>query len=274
MLKKFSLPVDHVGILAGDIAKCSSVFFRLGFTADAGRVSFEGIPVESRPKVARFIFDNAYFECATANPDEYPCVKEGHFAHELVLTTLSAQKVAADAAKYGQTVGDIVHAKRDADHGELKGTAMFEFVLVRDTPLRDTMFGLVEHKTRELIMQDSKYAHQNGTKRLGEIVITCDDPAILDWMERNMPKIHALVGPSDTELLDIWVMSAAEASEKVGVALPAGKVDYSVFTFEAADLEAVRGVLQAGGFAFAQKDERLVVDLTRELGKAIVFKQL
>lgn len=175
------LPLDHVGILGGDIAVMVNAYRDLGFHVteperlDAGAGVHQG-----RQYSAHVMFENTYIELTAVEdcqPDHHlaPYLSLPGGVRILILHSESAEKEREAIQSTGLPASALFTAERPLTYGD-RSTARFRWFALEPQPLNQLLIGWVQHLTRDAVFR-CEGAHSNtATDIAGLQFSACDFP--------------------------------------------------------------------------------------------------
>ncbi len=173
--------LDHVGVVARDLARLIDTYRRLGFALTEPRELLRvdpGTGAASRTGQwsCHAVFHRGYLEL-TALLVEDPAHHLTSLLAEgegLRIVVHASESLAADRERLlaeGHAVGPLARASRPIEYGSRRGEAQFEWFRV-DPPGAEAARGLtayVHHLTPELVFQPEVMTHPNGALALLEV---------------------------------------------------------------------------------------------------------
>lgn len=220
MRKIIPVKIDHVGMFS-NLFHPANVMFRLGFSGEGGCTSMP-LDIEGQaPRCMRFVLDNCYLEFAiNRDPKKYGGATHGINYFEFASTDI--RKTRENAVNQGFETTDLVFADRYADHGEKKGTAIFECVALKDDVIPNIETEAVCHKTRELFYDNGRYLHANGITSASGIILCCDDQVRVDKMESDLAKFDLGLGDwgEGTAIRQLNICDRGVLLRELGISIP------------------------------------------------------
>lgn len=262
MRKVIPVKIDHVGMFSNRFHP-ADVIYKLGFSGEAGTTSMPLDENGQPPRVMRFVLDNCYLEFAiNRNPEKYGGATHGMNYFEFASTDIV--KTRDNAVAQGFQTTDLVFANRYADHGEKKGTAIFECVALKDDVIPNIETESVCHKTRELFYDNNRYIHVNCIERASAIVLCCDDPDRVDKTAEDLAKWDLGLGDwgEDTGIRELNFVDRATLLSELGVKAPEDDCrNTGGVVLETSDYAKTAGIMMASGVDVRETKHGLVVDL-------------
>ncbi|MFD2611173.1 VOC family protein [Paenibacillus gansuensis] len=173
-----NVPIDHVGIVGRNVVEMREALGRLGFYSPGVTSLALGDDSGRQPsRNSHFVFDAGYIELIASQGDDhlarYVSRREG--LHILAMASGNAQASREAFQRLSlQPAGTLV-STRPAVHGEVTGTASFEWFGFAEPSFPEGLVCVVEHLTPELIYQKERFQHPNGAFRLDEVILLVDD---------------------------------------------------------------------------------------------------
>ena len=158
------IPLDHIGILCGDLDATITSWRALGFEVtdpvdlDPGTGDAQG-----RQRSAHIAFQDHYLElsCVTdATPDHplYRWTLEPDAARILVFACENAEAKQAELKAQGFNVSPVREATRTSRHGE----ARFRWFALDEDSVPGTLTAWVQHLTPDRVFAPAGHRHPNG----------------------------------------------------------------------------------------------------------------
>lgn len=265
MRKIIPVKIDHVGMFSNRFHP-AEVMFKLGFSGEAGVTT---LPLDKNgqpPRVMRFVLDNCYLEFAiNHNPEKYGGAIHGMNYFEFASTDIIRTR--DNAVEQGFQVTDLVYANRYADHGEKKGTALFECVALKDDVIPNIETESVCHKTPELFYKNNRYIHSNCIERASGIVLCCDDPERVDRVAEDLAKFDLGLGDwgEGTAIREITFCDRATLRQELGIHAPEDDCrNTGGVILETSDYVKTAEIMLASGVTVRETKYGLVVDMVEE----------
>lgn len=221
MKKMIPVKIDHIGFFSNNFHP-ADVMFKLGFSGEAGCTSMPLDENGQPPRCMRFVLDNCYLEFAiNKNPQKYGGATHGISYFEFASTDIYKTRENAIAQGFDPT--DLVFANRYADHGEKKGTAVFECVALKDDVIPNIETESVCHKTRELFYNNNRYIHANRINRASGIILCCDDSKRVDKAAEDLAKFDKGLGDwgEGTAIRELYFCDRETLRRELGIEVPA-----------------------------------------------------
>jgi len=271
MKKEINVKIDHVGMFSNRFHP-ADVMFQLGFSGEGG---CKKMPLDENgqpPRCMRFVFDNCYLEFAiNRDPEKYGGAEHGINYFEFASTDIVVTR--DNAVAQGFTTTDLVHATREADHGEKKGTAVFECVALKDDVIPNIEVESVCHKTRELFYDNHRYLHDNGIDRVEGIILCNDDEDRVEKMIEDLDKFDRGLGDwgEGTAIRKIIVYDRDTLFKEYGICVPQDCRNTGGIIFEAPKGDLSLRTNQFGDSVRRTKDA-VVVDLVEQQNVFFVIR--
>lgn len=265
MRKIIPVKIDHVGIFSNKFHP-ADVMFQLGFSGEGGCTHMPLDENGQPPRCMRFVLDNCYLEFAiNRDPRKYGGAVHGMSYFEFASTDIVRTR--DNAAAQGFETTELVFANRYADHGEKKGTAVFECVALKDDVIPNIETESVCHKTRELFYNNNRYIHANGIERANGIVLCCDDEKRVDQIAADLAKFDRGLGDwgQGTAIRALNFCDRTTLLEELGVRAPEEDCrNTGGVVLETSDYDKTAACLKASGKTVRENKYGLVVDLVAE----------
>lgn len=265
MRKIIPVKIDHVGMFSNRFHPAEAIF-KLGFSGEAGVTA---LPLDENgqpPRVMRFVLDNCYLEFAiNRNPEKYGGATHGMNYFEFASTDIVRTR--DNAVEQGFQVTDLVFANRYADHGEKKGTAIFECVALKDDVIPNIETESVCHKTRELFYNNNRYIHANCIERASGIILCCDDAERVDRAAEGLAKFDLGLGDwgEGTAIRELNFCDRETLLRELGIQAPADDCrNTGGVVLETSDYARTAEVMLASGVTVRETKYGLVADLVNE----------
>ena len=215
------------------------------------------------PRCMRFVLDNCYLEFAI-NRDSSKYGGATHGINYFEFASTDIIKTRDNAINQGFVTTDLVHATRYADHGEGKGTAIFECVALKDDVIPNIEVESVCHKTRELFYNNNRYIHANGIDRASAVILCCDSEKRVEEMADNLEKFDKGLGDwgEGTAIREIVVFDGQTLLNEMGIKVPRDDVrNTGGVVLETSDWNKTATCMKKFGDAVKETKHGLVVDL-------------
>ena len=262
MRKIIPVKIDHVGMFSNKFHP-ANVMFRLGFSGEGGCTTMPLDENGQPPRCMRFVLDNCYLEFAiNHNPEKYGGATHGMNYFEFASTDIV--KTRDNAVAQGFKTTDLVFANRYADHGEKKGTAIFECVAVKDDIIPNIETESVCHKTRELFYDNNRYIHANGINRASGIILCNDDPARVDKIAADLAKFDLGLGDwgEGSAIRELNFLDHATLENELGIKAPTDDCrNTGGVILETPDYDKTAACMMNSGLNVREIKYGLVVDL-------------
>ncbi len=232
--------IDHVGIINNNFSICKSVFEKLGFCSGEITQLDTGLKGDTNAPVnLHYVFDNTYIECITTTGNDYLAnyLNSNAALHTVVLAT-------DNLAKTKQNLNDIVNvseimkASRDADHGAIKGKAIFLWMQINEEVICNTLLGVVEHQTPDLIYQKEKYLHENGTTKINALIVKYQNERFIHKLKEIDDGLE-LSDKFENKIDELKYQNEAEILKDYGVDVSKTKSPYCGIEFISQDLNKI-----------------------------------
>lgn len=237
------LTLDHVGIIARDLASAAERWQRLGFTlapqsrqrgAAPGQTGMQPWATANRCALLR----QGYVELIGAvDPAAYNpwtrFVERYEGIHILALRCANADAAYSALASGAPFLDPPIARERKLTYRGDERTMRFRNIFSRDADCPEGRYIVIEHQTPELLWQEELMTHENGAVALTEAVVVGDDAALAARV-RGLAAIPRLMG-------------AREFATRYGVTPPAP--GFAAITVAFADLERALRLFEARGFA-------------------------
>jgi hypothetical protein len=181
--------LDHVGMVATDMAPMLDAFRRLGFAPTEprpllGRDPETGETVPLGQSSAHLVFRSGYVELSavhSASPSHHlaPWLRAGPGLHILAFGTNDTGAAHARCADQGLAPLPLRQASREIAYGERHGEARFEWFMLPPAATPEALVCFVRQVTPELVFQPAVQRHGNGTSALAGVYLVCDEPDAL-----------------------------------------------------------------------------------------------
>lgn len=267
MKKEIPVKIDHVGIFSNNLHP-AEVMFKLGFSGEGGCTQLKLDEENQPPRCMRFVFDNCYLEFAiNRNPEKYGGAVHGINYFEFASTDIV--KTRDNAVAQGFTTTDLVHATRYADHGEKKGTAVFECVAVKEDVIPNIEVESVCHKTIDLFYDNNRYIHENGIHRVGGVILCCDGEERADKIAEDLEKFDKGLGDwgEGTAIRKIDFVDKETLQNELGIEAPEDFRNTGGIVLETLDWDKTAAYIKEFGSDVSDVKETqygLVIDLVKK----------
>ncbi len=266
--------IDHIGIISKDLSLSGDIFVKLGF-ATGGRATLDsGIEGETAPPTnMHFVFDNSYIECIKSNEGDYlrEYLQSDCALHTIVLSSKDIKNSHKKLAEGGYQVSDIMQAGREANHGELKGQATFDWVKIGNPAVKNTLLGIVEHKTKELIYQKTRFVHDNGAYLLNDIFILEGEGHKDDFI--NIENLLCDTADSEYTINNASILSKDECLLKFGVAVDEKRSSYVGLSFKVDEIKKIESIATKQNIPFKRCKDGLIFDFALEMNLFLLFTE-
>ena len=273
---KIDSKIDHLGLFSNKNPDTSKALFKLGFRAAGGCDHLIADKDGKLPANAHFVLDNGYMECVLEKPTgyrEYDITEGGLIYFEFACRDI--EEAYKNSEEKGLQSSDIVHAGRYADHGENKGEARFDCILLEKEIIENVLIGAVEHKTRGLFYKNNRYEHENGASRIEEVVLFSESPEYSDKVKKGVEGFQEGLGDYEKEegIRKLTFMSSEECKERFGLDTEKGKLNKAGLILKTEDMDKCLECVKASGYPFKEENGSIVVDLLDELNIFMVFEK-
>lgn len=279
MKKSFPLCLDHFSIVTDKRREASEALKSLGFvTSDT-----------QRNGSTHFIFDNTYMEVFYTQKDgelrwltnSIPAGNMPRIGSIRLSVKGTDAKPVHKALTEGHVdgVGDINPVfSQPVRYGDEGGNTGYQTIfIIGQEPFTDILFGATTHLNKEYIVKlPTKWRHVNGCKRITSMTFYCENQITWDSAEKNIPKIYsAMKGVSDTDycLGSVNIVDKTEYEQEFGVSYPqSGHFPGVAVTFAGGVFDYIEAQADEWGYHHFVKNEKLYVDMRRDLGLFLIFE--
>ena len=261
-LKSTETAIDHVGVVARDIAGLRAAYSRLGFVVSQATPLMQPGPdgkgdVSLGQVSAHVNFADSYLELTAvrhlgqgSHLDKWLARHEG--LHILALQSADAAASLRDLIGAGLVMPPLRAASRQASAGTLSGAAKFKWFELPESIAREGFVCVVEHITPELVFGND--AHPNGAWGLRTVF------AVVESMDEAFTRYQRLPGTKKKSFLvgrailmrdQQFVVVEPKGFNALfpGATAPTAPA-LGGFTLAVADIAVTRGVLEAAGVPF------------------------
>lgn len=172
------LPIDHIGIVVHDLAAEVAAWRAAGFLVSdpvplmgAGAA---GEPVPIGQSSAHVVFHNGYVELSSPVPGSgnhlEPYLAHGEGVRILVLAAGDAEAARQKLASAWPHMPEVRRASRSIIVGDEQGTARFRWFPLPEDIVPGALSAVVEHETRELVLDPRFVEHPNGWSRIASVI--------------------------------------------------------------------------------------------------------
>lgn len=273
---KISSKIDHLGLFSNKNPDTSRALFKLGFRAAGGCDRL--IPDErgKLPANAHFVLDNGYMECVLEKPSgykEYDITEGGLIYFEFACRDI--EEAYKNSLEKGFKSSDIVHAGRYADHGEKKGEARFDCILLETEIIENVLIGAVEHKTRDLFYKNNRYSHENGALRIEEVILFSESTEYSEKVKNGVEDFQEGLGDYEKEegIRNLTFMNTEECNERFGLDTVKGKLNKAGLILKTEDMDKCLECVKSSGHPYKEINDSIVVNLLDELNIFMVFEK-
>lgn len=263
---KYEIPVkiDHVGLFSNNFHP-ADVMFKLGFSGEGGCAKMPLDENGQPPRCMRFVMDNCYLEFAI-NRDSHKYGGAIHGTNYLEFASTDIVRTRDNAAAQGFMVSDLVHATRYADHGEKKGTAIFDCVAVKDDVIPNVEVESVCHATRELFYNNNRFIHANGINRVSNVLLCCDDEGRVKKIGEDLAKFDKGLGDwgEGTAIRTITFCDRKTLQKELGVVAPEDARNTVGVVLETPDYEKTSSYFRKFNGTVRENGYGILVDLVEK----------
>lgn len=276
MQKTIKVNIDHFGLM-NRTNENEEIFFRLGFTAEGGRKNPVLNERGEHPADAYFVFDNAYFGCTHSTvPDERLIIKyEKDGLSDLEFYSGNVHETNASMEEHNVPAIPVGYYSRYADHGKLKGAALF----VCTSPIAPLSIGLpygaVENRTRDLFYDNSRYVHDNQTHRLEEIILFCDSEEACNQTEQQIKVLQPDPTPATPSagIQKLTLLWADEARNQFGLIFPEINKHTAGIRILSTNPALICERARKAGFNVSQKGDDMIIDLLAQANLFLIINE-
>ncbi len=173
-----NLVVDHIGVVVHDLAAEVAAWRSAGFiVSDPVPLMAAGMGGEAVPlgqSSAHVVFRNGYVELSSPDPGSgnhlEPYLELGEGVRILVLATGEAEAARRVLLPRWPGLSDVRQASRTVRTGAREGLAIFHWFPLPQSLVPGVLSAVVEHRTRDLVLDPGLAAHPNGLSRIASIV--------------------------------------------------------------------------------------------------------
>lgn len=279
MDKIYKVGMDHCTIMNRVIKNSAEVFFPLGFVGDSNCREIRQEVRDAFVPSVRFVFDNAYVECAQFPPqveEFYHFLTSEAGMHMTTLLTDNAESFRNALIAQGKDIPEIVVTEREgADHGEKKGKAVFHLVEIPFCAIPDTHMAYMEHLTRELLYQPGRWQHPNTVCRFDQVVLCSADEALLDRIGHQTEGLTKLANGDRCPggMREFRMMDPASFKAAFGYEANEDRCIFSALVFAAEDMDACRACVEDSGLGWHERNGVIYVDAREKLSLVLCFQK-
>ncbi len=280
-----ALNLDHIGIVARDLAALENDYRRLGFHV-APRCELVGVEPDGTPRPlgqsnSHLVFADTYVELTAVHGDLSTHHLRDAIAryfgfHIVVFRTDDADRDNLMLKEKGITVDPVGQAGRAVQYPTAEGLAQFKWFRLPEKVAPDAFFCYVEHVTPEMVFDSKLNRHANGARQLTGITLCVADPA-----------------QSAAELADLVGGAPLNGEDDFGLTLPNGGVVTfltpsalaqrypdtvvprlpfaAAFHVRCEDLESTRGYFKEAGVDIQREDDTVWVPAQLAGGVVVEF---
>ncbi len=268
--------IDHLGIITKDLSVLENIFYPLGFSSGKKVQMDTGLAGEKAPTNMHFMFDNVYLECIQSSEGDYlrEYLNSECALHTVVISSDDVDKSYENAKKFGYDVSNVMTATRPADHGENKGTAIFDWIKILNSDIKNTLLGIAYHKTKSLIYQENRYMHSNTAYELTELFVCVNDESEQEIVKQKLEnQYNAFKDCCDTEHLinDICIVTKEELVDLYKFSADIQRSNYHGFTLKCRELNTIEKLATENNFKLLKIENGLVLDFSKEMNLFIKF---
>jgi catechol 2,3-dioxygenase-like lactoylglutathione lyase family enzyme len=244
--------LDHVVLLAADLARAAELFAALGFTVTPRTEHSAAMGTAN----CCVMLANTYIEILTVvapterNAGWRALLAQGGGLRGIALRIEDAEETARALSAAGFPMDPPIAFARVDDRGE-----RLSFKVCRLPASETPGFRLIlcEHETPELVWRAEWLVHAHGARDIRGAAFTVPDPELAR-------SVLGRVGAS---------LPAATTSAEVAFTQPS---EPSRLTIAVADLDRAEQRARAAGVALKREESSLVLDLTTELGLTLILQ--
>lgn len=280
--------VNHVGIVARDLAATSTRYEHMGFTltpfSPHSGAWKPGEPVTRLGSGNRCVmFAHNYLEIlANADPDQPSARLEGFLRHHqgghiICFGSEDLPSVEARLVARGLKTSGVLPLQREVDTPEGERTAKFERVQFAPDESPEGYIQAARHLTPDYVYQPRYTAHANGCTALSSTVLVVDDMA--RFRERYAAYTGQTPQGDDQEFTfafqrvsRLTVMTPARALARLPGTLYPPIPGIAAIGFACPDRARQAQRLREHRIAFVEIDQRLVVPAEEASGIAVIFE--
>lgn len=272
--------IDHLSILNFDLRTSADVFFLLGFVREGGKNALDESVFEMMVPTSRFVFDNAYVECVQFPPtvsEFYGYLNSPAGIHIIALLTQDAEKFRLGLREQGVNIEELDRVTRkDFDYGEKKGTAIMLLAPIPYEIIRRTHIAFLEHKTRDLIYQPTRYKHPNGVTVLKGVTICCRSEEEAAGIQSELTKLCALAQNQQCVggAREIRLMDPDSIKREYGITTEPDGSAFAAVTFGVPEMETLRRHLDEAPYPYVERDGQILVNQLGDMGMAFAFQTI
>ncbi|CAN5233700.1 VOC family protein [soil metagenome] len=281
--------IDHLVLAVRDLEAARATYQRLGFTlTPVGRH-----PFGTANSLAQF--DGSFLELlAVADASAIPeptrttfsfasfnrrFLEAGEGLSMLVLKSADAAADRAEFAAHGMPTYEPFRFERTAkapDGAERK--VAFSLTFTSEPRLKRAGFFTCQHHYPENFWRAEYQRHPNGARRIVAAVMVTRDPADFHEFLTHLTGQHEILSTSLGVAFDLGdgshveVMSPLAFRAFFGVETEVDPRRFVAWRVGVADIGATRGVLEANGVVFAEREGRLVVGPADTSGAVLSFE--
>jgi len=280
--------VNHVGIVAHDLAAASRLYERMGFTLSALSVhsgsTKPGEPPQPMASANRCaIFNDNYMELlGIVNPGkmDWGCerfLEKFQGAHVICFGCGDAAVVDTRLAAANVHTSGVIALQREVETPD--GTATAKFDCVHFDRTNEGLIQAAHHRTPELIHQPRYRTHANGARALTEVVIWSSDPRVTADAYAQLTGCEAAGGEGTPEIALpngnrlVFVDTKALKSRFPSSLFPPPPAIVAV-GFQVSSLDTTERILRDAGFRVQCHAQRLFVSAEEALGVVHYFSEV
>ena len=268
--------IDHVGIVNKKLAISTEIFEALGFkSGKASKLDVGLNELNICPINIHYMFDNSYIEVIETTGKDYlldllnsDCALHMSLLVSKDIATTHAKFMASDT----EVSDPITDSSRPADHGELKGTAKFQWFRFMQPVLDNNgMVAVMQHHTPELIFQPNRYQHGNGVYAMEAIYAD-----ITTVQAKKMTELSSYMDGEFTtsnSIQSLRVVDSDQVNNALDIQLEKTRSPYVGMTFLTKDINLTKSFIEQSGYSFREIEGSLFVDTSKEMNLFLEFKQ-
>ncbi len=275
--RQLSIKTDHMSILNFDLNTSTDILFNLGFVRGGGRSALDQRVMGMTVPSVRFVFDNAYLECVQFPPEVsefYNYLHTPAGIHLIALLTPDAERCRERFCANGVEVDELEQiVRKNTDYGELQGPLVFRMVPIPHEIIPRTNVAFLQHCTRDLMYQPTRYAQPNGVVTIEEIVICC---WTRDEADRAVTELTELRELSDNEKCEGGIglmrfMDPETICERYGIGMNPKGSPFAVLRFKTMDMDKTMEYIKAAGYPYRRRKDAVQVVLPERFGMVFEF---
>lgn len=274
--KEHQVVIDHVGIVNKKLSISTDIFEALGFkSGKASKLDVGLNELNICPINIHYMFDNSYIEVIETTGKDYllDLLNSDCALHMSLLVSKDIAKTHEKFLESDVEVSSpITNSSRPADHGELKGTAKFQWFRFMN-PILDNngMVAVMQHHTPELIFQENRYQHGNGVYAM-EAIYADITPA----QGEELTELSSYMDGEFTTANSIQSLrnvDCEQVNSALDIQLDKERSPYVGAAFLTKDINLTKTYVEKSGYAFIEADGAIFVDVSKEMNLFLEFKQ-